>query len=131
MVDDLGIRDHVIFTGFIEDIGRVYSFTDVAVLSSWSEGLPQSMLQALAASVPVVATRVGGVPEVITHEKTGYLVEAGDHESFARQIIRALREPGKAREMARAGRDVVKEKHSVTHMLDSLEEVYTARMRKH
>jgi glycosyltransferase involved in cell wall biosynthesis len=126
MVDELGIRDHVIFTGFIEEIGKIYSFTDVVILSSWSEGLPQSVLQALAASVPVVATKVGGVPEVVIHEKTGYLVEAGDHEGLARQVIRVLSEPEKARLTACAGKELVREHHSVGRMLDLLEETYTA-----
>jgi len=126
MVDELGIRDHVIFTGFIEEIGKIYSFTDVVILSSWSEGLPQSVLQALAASVPVVATKVGGVPEVVIHEKTGYLVEAGDHEGLARQVIRVLSEPEKARLTACAGKELVREYHSVGRMLDLLEQTYTA-----
>ncbi len=59
LVHDLGISGHVIFTGFVENIPEIYSFSDVAVLSSWSEGLPQSLLQAMAAGVPVVATRWG------------------------------------------------------------------------
>ena len=126
MVNELGIRDYVIFTGFIEEIGKIYSFTDVAILSSWSEGLPQSVLQALASSVPVVATRVGGVPEVVIHEKTGYLVEAGDHEGLAREIIRVLKDPERARQIARAGKDLVRERHSVGRMLDLLEQTYTA-----
>jgi len=124
MVDELGIREYVRFTGFIEDIGKIYSFTDVAVLSSWSEGLPQSVLQALACAVPVVATRVGGVPEVVLHEKSGFLAEPGDHAGLAQEIIRVLREPEKARQTALAGRELVRNGHSVKHMLDQLENLY-------
>jgi glycosyltransferase involved in cell wall biosynthesis len=125
MAWEMGIAEYVIFTGFIEDIGRIYSFTDLSILSSWSEGLPQSVIQALAAGVPVVATRVGGVPEVVIHEKTGYLAEAGDHEGFAREIIRALKEPERARQMAFAGKELVRNGYSVEHMLDEIERVYT------
>jgi len=124
MANELGIQEYVRFTGFIEDIGRVYACTDVAVLSSWSEGLPQSVLQALACSVPVVATRVGGVPEVVQHEKTGFLIEPGDHAGLARNIIRVFREPEKAAEMALAGKLLVRGRHSVGHMLDTLEALY-------
>jgi glycosyltransferase involved in cell wall biosynthesis len=126
MTADLDIQDYVRFTGFIKDIGRVYAFTDVAVLSSWSEGLPQSVLQALACAVPVVATRVGGVPEVVHDEKTGLLAEPGDHTGLARQIIRVLREPERAAEMALAGKELVRASHSVGHMLDTLEVLYTS-----
>jgi glycosyltransferase involved in cell wall biosynthesis len=125
MADELGIQEYVRFTGFIEDIKRVYAFTDVAVLSSWSEGMPQSVLQALACTVPVVATRVGGVPEVVQHEKTGFLAEPGDHAGFAREIVRVLREPEKAHQTALAGRELVRNAHSVEHMLDRLEQLYT------
>jgi glycosyltransferase involved in cell wall biosynthesis len=126
MTADLDIQEYVRFTGFIKDIGRVYAFTDVAVLSSWSEGLPQSVLQALACAVPVVATRVGGVPEVVHDEKTGLLAEPGDHTGLARQIIRVLREPERAAEMALAGKELVRASHSVGHMLDTLEVLYTS-----
>jgi glycosyltransferase involved in cell wall biosynthesis len=128
MADELGIQEYVRFTGFIEDIGRVYACTDVAVLSSWSEGLPQSVLQALACTVPVVATRVGGVPEVVLHEKTGFLAEPGDHAGLAREIIRVLREPEKGRQTALAGRELVRNGHSVEHMLDQLEDLYAGMM---
>ena len=124
MADDLAIGEYVTFTGFIEDIRGVYTCTDVAVLSSWSEGLPQSVLQALACAVPVVATRVGGVPEVVKHEKTGFLAEPGDHGGLAREIIRVLREPEKAYQTALAGRELVRKDHSVERMLDQLEQLY-------
>ncbi|HYQ47784.1 MAG TPA: glycosyltransferase family 4 protein, partial [Thermodesulfovibrionales bacterium] len=130
MAEDMNIRQYLIFTGFVEDIGALYACTDIAILSSWSEGLPQSVLQALACSVPVIATRVGGVPEVVIPGKTGILVEAGDHEGLAREIIAVLREPAAARQMALAGKEFVKGRHSIQHMLDRLEGVYTRGRRK-
>jgi glycosyltransferase involved in cell wall biosynthesis len=92
--------------------------------------LPQSILQALAAAVPVVATRVGGVPEVVMHENTGYLVETGDHEGLAREIIKALKEPEKARQTALAGQELVRGRHSIGHMLDEIERAYSATLRQ-
>jgi glycosyltransferase involved in cell wall biosynthesis len=124
MVDDLGIRDYVIFTGFIENISEIYSFTDVAVLSSWSEGLPQSLLQAMAAGIPVVATNVGGVPEVVISEKTGILVEPGNYEAFAKGIIRILDNPSPASRFAESARSLVSKKHSLMQMLDQIEDLY-------
>ncbi len=124
LINELDIRRNVIFTGFIENIPEIYSFTDVAILSSWSEGLPQSLLQAMASDVPVVATKVGGVPQVVMHEKTGLLVEAGDSEGLAKEIIRLLKDPDKASRFAADAKELVLERHSVGHMIDKIENLY-------
>ncbi len=125
ITNSLGIEQHVIFTGFVENIPEIYSFTDVVILSSWSEGLPQSLLQAMAAGVPVVATRVGGVPEVVKHEKTGILVEPGDHDALAKGVIKILENPGMASDFVKNAGELVKNEHSVSHMLDKIESLYT------
>jgi len=127
---ELGIQRHVVFSGFIENIPEVYSFSDVAILSSWSEGLPQGLLQAMAAAVPVVATKVGGVPEVVIHEKTGILVEPGDHEGLAKGIIRILHDPDLAAKMTGTARDLVMKEHSVGHMIDKIEALYENLLRQ-
>jgi len=122
--DELGIAEHVIFTGFAEDIPEIYSFSDVAVLSSLSEGLPQSLLQAMAAGIPVVATRVGGVPEVVIHERTGLLVESGDHEGLAKGIIRIFQNRDEAEKMSRDARELVLKEHTIDKMIDKIEGLY-------
>ncbi len=124
LVHDLGISKHVIFTGFVGDIAGIYSFTDVAVLSSWSEGLPQSILQAMAAGVPVVATKAGGVPEAVINEKTGILVEPGDHEALAKSITRILNNRELSLRLAKDAREHVMNEHSVTGMIDKIESLY-------
>lgn len=124
MVNTLGIKQYVVFTGFVQNIPEVYSFTDVAILSSWSEGLPQSILQAMASGVPVVATRVGGVPEVVQNEKTGILVEPGDYEGLAEGIIRILKNPELATVLVKNARELVQRDYSVEHMLDKIENLY-------
>ncbi len=124
MVDELGIRKYVIFTGYVSDIPEIYSFTDIAVLSSWSEGLPQSLLQAMAVGVPVVATRVGGVPEVVIHKETGILVEPGDYEGLASGVIRVMNEASLRECMVAKARELIKSRYTVTHMLDKIESLY-------
>ncbi|MBI4847600.1 MAG: glycosyltransferase family 4 protein [Nitrospirae bacterium] len=121
---DLGIAKHVIFTGFVKDIPGIYSFTDVAILSSWSEGLPQGLLQAMAAGVPVVATKVGGVPEVVINEKTGLLIAPGDHEGLAKGIIRILNNQNEAKSFSGNAKELVMRGHSVNHMIDKIESLY-------
>lgn len=122
--DELGVAEHVIFTGFAEDIPEIYSFSDVAVLSSLSEGLPQSILQSMAAGIPVVATKVGGVPEVVIHEKTGLLVESGDHDGLSKSIIRILQNPDEAEKMRRNAGELILKEHTIDKMIDKLEGLY-------
>jgi len=122
--NELGITRHVIFTGFVENIPEIYSFSDVAVLSSLSEGLPQSLLQAMAAGVPVVATNVGGVPEIVIHEKTGLLIASGDHEGLAKGIIQILNRPVEALQFTAKAKELVRKEHSVNHMIDKIERLY-------
>lgn len=124
MADDLRISSHVIFAGFIENIKEVYSFSDLIVLSSWSEGLPQSLLQAMAAGVPVIATRVGGVPEIIRSEETGILVEPGDFQSLSKGIIRLLENYKLREQMINRAKELVANKYTLTHMLDKTESLY-------
>jgi glycosyltransferase involved in cell wall biosynthesis len=124
MVRDLGISEYVIFAGFVDNIPEIYSFSDAAVLSSWSEGLPQSLLQAMASGVPVIATRVGGVPEIVINEETGILVDAGDHEALAEGIVRILRDSTEAVRFTENAKKLVSEEHSLTHMIDRIEELY-------
>jgi glycosyltransferase involved in cell wall biosynthesis len=124
MANEMGILEHVTFTGFVRDIPEIYSFSDVAVLSSWSEGLPQSLLQAMAAGVPVIATRVGGVSEIVIHEKTGILIEPGDHEALGKGIIQTFNNPDYAMQLAERAKDNVRKEHSVGHMVDKIEGLY-------
>jgi glycosyltransferase involved in cell wall biosynthesis len=124
LAKEMGISRYVIFTGFLKDVADVYSFSDVVVLSSWSEGLPQSLLQAMASGVPVVAAEVGGVPEVVIHEETGLLVEPGDHEALARGVIRILKDPMLREHMLRKARELVRSKYALNHMLDRIESLY-------
>lgn len=128
LVKDLDIASYVIFAGFVENIPELYSFTDVAVLSSWSEGLPQSVLQAMAAGVPVVATKAGSVPEVVIHEETGLLVEPGDHEGIARSIARVLHEHELRDIMINNAKEIVKE-YSSEKMIERIESLYKELLR--
>ena len=130
MANKMGIGKHILFPGFIDNIPEIYSFTDIAILSSWSEGLPQSLLQAMAAGVPVIATNVGGVPEVVVHEESGILIEAGDHEALADGIIRIFNEPDLAGRLTEKAKRLVMKEHSIDHMLDRIENLYREMLMK-
>lgn len=90
----LGLQDKFIFTGFVDDIYSYISCFDIFVISSRHEGFPTAALEAMALGVPVVATRVGGIPEIIEHRKTGILVEPGDESALADGIESLLCDRG-------------------------------------
>jgi glycosyltransferase involved in cell wall biosynthesis len=86
----LGVEAFVIFAGFKPDIHRYYAIMDVSALTSFSEGLSITLLESMRCGVPVVATRVGGNPEVVSDGVTGYLVPPGDVSSFASKTVELL-----------------------------------------
>ena len=107
-VSDLGLTRHVTMTGFRRDIPEVMAALDVLVLPSIrSEAASQVIPQALAVGTPVVATTVGGSPELVRDGETGRLVPPDDAHALARAVLEILRDPERARAMGRAGQAVV------------------------
>ncbi len=123
-VAELGLAERVIFTGWRRDLPRIYADLDVVALSSLSEGTPVSLIEAMAAARPVVATRVGGVSDVVLDKKSGYLVQSKDGGGLARGILDLLRAPDRAREMGLAGRAAVHPKYASETLLANIEKLY-------
>lgn len=98
LVDTLGLRESVIFTGWQRDLPPIYSDLDVLVISSTSEGTPVSVIEAMAEGCPVVATEVGGVPDLLDHGKLGKLVRSGDVEALCGAIVQTIQSPPDMRE---------------------------------
>ncbi len=126
---ELGIAPAVRFLGTRRDIPEILALCDVFVLSSHMEANPVSILEAAACGKPVVATRVGSVPETVRDGKTGYLVPPGDAPALADRILRLFRSPAAARAMGQAGRQTVVKLWSIQNMVqgyqDLIEEIYT------
>jgi glycosyltransferase involved in cell wall biosynthesis len=95
----LGLTDRFILPGFRTDLGKYLPHLDLAVLSSTTEGLPVILLEVFAAGVPMVATAVGGVPEVLEDGRSGYLVASGDTDALAARMLDALRDDDARRAM--------------------------------
>ena len=106
----LGIADTTHFIGYVDRPQRVLEETDLMVLPSHTEGLPNAALEALAMTVPVLATAVGGTPEVVVDGETGRLVPAADPQALAREIAHFLAHRDAWREMAERGQQAV-ERH--------------------
>lgn len=120
----LGVFQNCIFTGTMHNIPEILSVLDVLVLSSVSEGLPMILLEAMAARCPVVATRIGGIPELVEDNKTGILVEPKDSRALARAIESLLQNKEKAREMASLARSMIEREFMAEEMAKKIEDVY-------
>lgn len=118
------LADRIMFTGIIRDMTGVYSAMDIFVLSSLTEGVPLTVLEAMAARVPVIATRVGGVPEIIRDDDTGLLVDPRDTDALRVKIESLLNDHGKRQRLAASGFEFVKENYSLGRMCDAYRRVY-------
>jgi glycosyltransferase involved in cell wall biosynthesis len=103
-IGGLGLSDLVELCGERDDVHELLALADVFVLSTRSEGLPLSILEAMAAGLPVVASAVGGVPELVVDGETGLLVPPDDVAALAAALERLVREPERRRRMGDAGR---------------------------
>lgn len=120
----LGIERRVLFLGYRQDIPTLLQAMDVFVLPSLSEGLPLSLLEAMAAEKPVVATDVGGIPEVIDDGETGLLVASGDAEALAQRILSLLTNAPLARRLGWDARLRVEQRFSISSMVRAYEKLY-------
>lgn len=101
---ELGVSERVIFTGLRRDIPHLLAAADMSVLPSLSEGLPNAVIEAMAIGLPVVASNVGGIPELIQHARNGLLVPAGDTAALAASLSAVLSNPFLSRRLGEAAR---------------------------
>jgi len=118
------LGDRCQFTGWVLDLPALYAAMDVVVLTSRNEGTPTALIEAGAAVRPVVATRVGGVPDVVRDGLTGLLAPAVNAVSLASQILRMLGEPRLAATLGAAGRKWVGDRFTVDRLADDLAALY-------
>jgi glycosyltransferase involved in cell wall biosynthesis len=128
LTSQLGLADVVCFTGWRRDLPIIYADTSVLVLTSHNEGTPVSILEAMAAGVPVVATAVGGVPDVLMDGRLGTLVPPDDPDAVARAILTALR-AGEHPHIAEA-RDWVLRQYDSARLIADLRRLYVELLAK-
>jgi glycosyltransferase involved in cell wall biosynthesis len=128
-----GLPARVAFLGYREDIEAVYGALDLFVLNSATEGLPNAILEAMAFGVPVVATAVGGTPELVRDMETGLLIPPSDPAALATAIGSVLRDRVAAAERVRRARELVEREFDMVRLSHSVNETYrrvlTARRR--
>jgi glycosyltransferase involved in cell wall biosynthesis len=120
----LRILDRVIFAGRRRDIPDILSRMNVFVIPSIKEGLPNAILEAMAMGKPVVATNVGGIPEVVQHGVSGLIVPPRDVERIARSVITLIDEPGKAKNMGEKARGFIMEQYSMQSTVQKWQTLY-------
>jgi glycosyltransferase involved in cell wall biosynthesis len=120
----LGVTDRVIITGHQADVAPYYALADVVAISSLSEGSPNVLLEAMAAGVPVVATAVGGIPEIVAHEESALLCEAATPRALGAAIDRVLGDPRLAERLADGARRRVREHHTPEGRAAALGAIY-------
>jgi glycosyltransferase involved in cell wall biosynthesis len=120
----LGIRDRIHLLGYRNDVKEWLGAMDVFTMPSLSEGLPLSLLEAMAAGVPPVVTQVGGMPEVVRDGETGFIVPPGDGAALADRISFLLGNPPLATKMGTASRDCILDRFTVDRMAAEYRDVY-------
>ncbi len=121
---ELGLTDHVLFLGVRTDVPDVLAALDIAVSSSDFEGSPLSVMEFMEAARPIVATRVGGVPDLIDDGVHGRLVERQDPAAFAAAVADLLRDPARAAELGRRAQERRRSEFDIDVMVRRLEELY-------
>jgi glycosyltransferase involved in cell wall biosynthesis len=124
LVKETEVEDMVFFLGFREDVPQIMASLDLFVLSSHKEGMGSSILDAMASRLPVVATQVGGIPEVVVNEETGLLVPPRNPSALANAILRIYANQGWGAELGQSGYELAHKKFSAEAMASKIIDAY-------
>jgi glycosyltransferase involved in cell wall biosynthesis len=129
LINDHGWQDRISLLGFRGDIGAILQAADAFALPSLDEGMPMILLETAAAGIPIVATAVGDVPELISDARTGLVVPKSDPAALAAALARLRDDPELAARLGAAARDQVRREHSSDTMYTRYAEVYRQHVR--
>lgn len=124
-----GVSENIIFTGFRKDIPELMSACDIFVLPSLSEGLPAVLLEASACGKPIIASNVGGIPDIVIHGETGFLAEPKDIDSFTHYVKLLLNDEDLSRNLGRNAYEHVKRNFDWDMIIKKYEEIYEQMMK--
>ena len=123
---ELAIDESICFTGVRSDIPDILSISDIGVLCSETEAFGNALLEYMDAGLPIVGTRVGGIPEIVIHAETGWLVSVGDDEALGRHLLDLLVDPAAAKKMGAAGRARAHTTFSLDEMVRGYSQIYAS-----
>ncbi len=124
LVEELGLHEQVAMPGFIENVASTFSCFDLLVMPSFTEGLPITLLEAMRAEIPIIASKVGGIPNVIQHGVGGLLVAPGNVKELADSICRLICSEEQTRQFAKQSELDFKQLYSAKLMADSYKQLY-------
>lgn len=119
-----GLNEKVIFYGWKKDIAEIFADVDIVALTSFNEGTPVALIEALASARPVVSTDVGGVRDVVVDGLNGYLVRSGDHKGFAEKLSVLVCDREKREIFGKNGRAAVLKKYSKERLVEDIRRIY-------
>ncbi|MEO5954428.1 MAG: glycosyltransferase [Nitrospiraceae bacterium] len=126
----LSLGDRFRFLGFRSDVSQILREIDIFVLASTSEGMPLSILEAMAAGKPVVTTDCGGIPEMVDHGRTGWLVPPADPDALALAISELLKDAGRGKQLGEGARDKFFKEFTLNGMIERYEKLYLSSLGK-
>lgn len=115
---------HIIFAGYQKDVRSFLSISDLFVLPSFGEEIPFAILEAMAARIPVIVTAVGGIPEIISHAESGWLVKPGDADDLASALSQIMEDNTLSRNLANRAFHLVTTRFSLSAMVEQTQEIY-------
>jgi glycosyltransferase involved in cell wall biosynthesis len=127
-IETLGLANVVRLLGDREDVPEVLDGTDIFVLPSRTEAFPNGVMEAMAMRLPVVASDVGGIPELIDHGRNGVLFPVGDERALASAVIGLFRDPARANQLASSARATIESRYSFARMVREFETLYTGEL---
>jgi glycosyltransferase involved in cell wall biosynthesis len=122
--DQLVLRDRVIFTGRLPDVRNLLNMADVVILPSRFEGFPIALLEAMACRLPIVASRVTGVPEMLEDNVSGFIIEPANVEELAFKLLLLYQDEALRNRLGKAAQMTIKEKFSLRRMIKETLKVY-------
>ncbi len=125
LVEENGLSDRVRLTGYQDNVFPYLAMADVAVLPSRYESLPVSVMEAMAMGLPVAATRVGGLPELIEDGVNGLLIEPNDARALADRLRFLFNDPAARQKLGQAARETIRNRFSMERMIDRIQNAYT------
>ena len=128
-VSRAGVNERVVFAGMRKDVPRLLASSDIFVLPTLTEALPTVLAEAMAARLPLIASRVGGIPEMVTEGQNGFLIEPEDQESLSRACIRLLKNQEERAEMGAEGWKIVNQKFSIQRQVEQLKDFYLEQLK--
>jgi glycosyltransferase involved in cell wall biosynthesis len=131
MIAHKGLNGYVIFMGVVKDIIPYISQMDMIILPSLWEGLPNVLLEAMAAGLPVVASRINGIDEVVVDGKTGILCKPGDPQSLAEALLKIFADRGLAEAMGRDGKNRALKNFTINKTVNDTETIYQELLKRH